>query len=91
MENKSETKFLGVVIDNKLTWKSHISLLCKKISKSIAILKLLKYTYPKIILRTLYMSLIYSHLNYCNLIWGAAENSTLDPLFKLQKKSSSNC
>ena len=87
LENKSETKFLGVVIDNKLTWKSHISLLCKKISKSTAILKLLKYTYPKRILRTLYMSLIYSHLNYCNLIWGAAENSTLDPLFKLQKKA----
>ena len=33
------------------------------------------------------MSLIYSHLNYCNLIWGAAENSNLMPLFKLQKKA----
>ena len=39
------------------------------------------------ILRTIYMSLIYSHLNYCNLIWGGAENSNLVPLFKLQKKA----
>ena len=37
------------------------------------------------ILRTIYMSLIHSHLNYCNLVWGAAEDSNLEPLFKLQK------
>ena len=39
------------------------------------------------ILRTIYMSLIHSHLNYCNLVWGAAEDSNLEPLFKLQKKA----
>ena len=30
--------FLGVVIDNKLNWKAHISHICSKVSKSIAIL-----------------------------------------------------
>ena len=87
LENKNEVKFLGVNIDNKLNWKSHISLIRSKISKSIAILKLLKFIYPTKILRTIYMSLIYSHLNYCNLIWGGAENTNLEPLFKLQKKA----
>ena len=33
------------------------------------------------------MSLIYSHINYCNLIWGAAEVGIVEPLFILQKKS----
>ena len=33
------------------------------------------------------MSLIFSYLNYCNLIWGSACNSTLEPLFRLQKKA----
>lgn len=87
LENKTEVKFLGVNIDSKLNWKSHISLVCSKISKSIAILRLLKFVYPTRILRTIYMSLIHSHLNYCNLIWGAAENTNLDPLFKLQKRA----
>ena len=35
----------------------------------------------------IYMSLIYSHINYCILIWGNADKSTVEPLFKLQKKA----
>ena len=33
------------------------------------------------------MSLIYSYLNYCNLIWGSAETGIIQPLFILQKKA----
>ena len=33
------------------------------------------------------MSLIFSHINYCNLIWGSAYDITLDPLIKMQKKA----
>ena len=83
----NETSFLGVVIDNKLTWKAHVKHICKKISKSVAILRFVKYSFPKNALRLIYMSLIFSHINYCNLIWGSAYKTTLDPLFKLQKKA----
>ena len=79
--------FLGVVIDNKLNWKAHISHICSKVSKSIAIIRILKFIFPKEILKMLYMSLIYSYLNYCNLIWGSAENGIIQPLFILQKKA----
>ena len=87
IQDQPVTTFLGVLIDNKLTWKPHITHLCSKISKGTAILRFLKITYPKHILRMIYMSLIYSYLNYCNLIWGGAENSVIDPLLKLQKKA----
>ena len=33
-----KTKFLGLVLDNSLTWKPHISYLTQKLSKSIGIL-----------------------------------------------------
>ena len=33
------------------------------------------------------MSLIYSYLNYCNVIWGGAYNIVLQPLYILQKKA----
>ena len=38
MENSKERKILGVLIDNKLNFKSHISELCKKASQKIAAL-----------------------------------------------------
>ena len=50
----SETTFLGVVIDNKLTWKSHIKHISNKISKSIAILRILRFSFPKHIMRMIY-------------------------------------
>jgi hypothetical protein len=33
-----ETTFLGIIVDNTLTWKAHATHVCKKISKSIGIL-----------------------------------------------------
>ena len=87
LEEKDETTFLGVQIDNKLSWKTHIQYISNKISKSIAILRLLRHRFPKRILRIIYMSLIYSYINYCNLIWGSACKTILNPLFLLQKKA----
>ena len=87
IESKKEATFLGVIIDNNLNWKPHIKHISNKISKSIAILRILRFTFPKHILRMIYMSLIFSHLNYCNLIWGSACKKTMEPLFLLQKKS----
>ena len=87
LEEKNEINFLGVQIDNKLSWKAHIVHICNKVSKSIAILRLVRSVFPKNILKMIYMSLVYSYLNYCNLIWGAAEYGTIEPLFKLQKKA----
>ena len=33
-----ETMFLGVITDNKLTWKEHISYICGKISRGIGMI-----------------------------------------------------
>ena len=87
IEEKSETTFLGIEIDNKLNWKAHIKHLCNKISKIIAILRFLRSSFPKRILKTIYMSLIHSYVNYCNIIWGAAEKGNLNPILILQKKA----
>ena len=87
LENKAETCFLGVIIDQKLTWKPHIQHISNKISKTIALLRLLRYIFPKKILKLIYMSLIYSYLNYCNIIWGGAYDIVLQPLYILQKKA----
>ncbi|CAL4149190.1 unnamed protein product, partial [Meganyctiphanes norvegica] len=83
----TETKFLGVILDNKLNWNAHINYISKKISKSVSILKMLKFTFPSNILKSLYHSLIYPYYTYCNLVWGCASNIHLETLVKLQKKA----
>ena len=83
IEEKSETNFLGVQLDNKLTWKAHIAHICKKVSKSIAVLRLVRSIFPKNILKIIYMSLFYSYVSYCNLIWGSAVYGVIKPLFLL--------
>ena len=35
MKNSSEEKILGITIDNKLKFKSHVKKLCKKASQKI--------------------------------------------------------
>src|SRR6218665_1382590 len=48
-------KFLGVLIDNHLTWKDHIMLVTKKVSKtSIGVIARIKHCLPHKILLSLY-------------------------------------
>ena len=80
------TKFLGVIIDDKLTWTRHISYIKNKISKGMGImLKARKFLNRKILLQ-LYHSFVYPYLIYCLEIWGNAADIHIDPIVKLQKK-----
>ena len=56
-----KTKFLGVVIDNKLNWKEHVSLISGKISRSIGMIIKAKHSLNKDALMTLYNSFIYPY------------------------------
>ena len=87
IEEKEVVTFLGVKIDKNLTWKQHLHHISNKISKAIAILYKIKHSFPKHILRMIYMSLIYTYINYCNIIWGSAYECHLNPLIVLQKKA----
>lgn len=63
-------KFLGVVVDNRLTWNSHIQYINSKINKQCGILYLTRKCFNAGALRQLYYSLIYPFLSYCHTIWG---------------------
>ena len=74
---------LGVVIDEHLNWKFHTDKIANKISKNIGVLNQLKHYSQIQTLRTLYCSMIQTHLNYGNLAWGIESNR----LNKLQKRA----
>uniref|UniRef100_A0A672HHM4 Reverse transcriptase domain-containing protein n=1 Tax=Salarias fasciatus TaxID=181472 RepID=A0A672HHM4_SALFA len=87
IEKVDEFKFLGVLIDNKLNWKSHIKYVQTKISKSVAVLNKVKYVLDYKSLRMLYCALVLPHLSYCLEIWGNNYTSTIKPLIILQKRA----
>ena len=64
---KDEAKFLGLVFDKKLDFKSHISYLKKKCQKALNILKVVSHTdrgADKSTLLKLYRTLVRSKLDY---------------------------
>lgn len=73
------TKFVGTIIDCKLSWKEHISSLCSKISRIDGVLNNLKHFLPHSTLLLLYNSLILPHVNYNLLVWGNAKKNTYSP------------
>ena len=80
------TKFLGVQIDEKLTWNAHIDYTCKKLAKCIGILCKARRQFNKPTLISLYYSFAYPYLIYCNHVWGNTYPSNLNKMFILQKK-----
>ena len=70
IERVNTFNFLGITLDENVTWKPHISILSNKISKYSGILNRLKHYLPLHIMRMLYCSLVNSHLLYGILIWG---------------------
>ena len=83
IERVESFNFLGIMLDENLTWKSHIETVGKKISKVTGILYRLKNIFPENVLFVLYNSLIVSYINYGLLLWGVHVHK----LELLQKKS----
>jgi len=81
------TKFLGLHIDDKLQWTSHIKHCKAKISSSLYAIRSVKHVLSTEHLRTLYFSLIHPYLDYGIMLWGSATKALTHPLEVLQKKA----
>ena len=84
---KDHIKYLGVLLDENLSWKQQISNVSKKISRSVGILSKLRHYMDTLMLKGLYFSLVHSHLVYGIEVWGSACDSDLHKLVVLQKKA----
>ena len=87
IEKVYEYKYLGLIIDHKLTWKTHISYLKGKLSQSLGILYKLRHLVSKKVLITVFHSLFLSHLNYGILCWGRSSKTVIEPLVTLTNKA----
>jgi len=84
---EDKLKYLGVLLDNKLSWKPHVQKVKTQLPRAYGVLTKLKRYTTQSALKVVYNSLIHPYLNYSILNWRRASNATIQPLIKLQNKA----
>ena len=80
-------KFLGILVDEKLTFKKHIDAICNKVSSGIGIINKLKsFIAPNILLK-IYNAIIYPHILYGVEAWGSSSKVGRNRLNNLINKA----
>jgi len=86
IQQTDSMKYLGVIIDNKLSWKPQISSLCGKLSQACGVVCKIRHFADMKILRLIYFSLFHSLLQYCIIDWGRAYKTVIRPVQVLQNR-----
>ena len=82
-----ETKFLGVIIDEKLQWSSHIKYLTNKVTKTTGSLYEMRRVISPALRKSVYNALVNSNISYAISVWGSGGcRSKLKPIFVIQKQ-----
>ena len=78
-------KFLGIYLDENLTWKKQVNKVKSIVSRSIFAMNKVKNLLPRDALKTLYYALVHCNLMYGLLVWGNAPS--VQKLVILQKRA----
>ena len=85
VERVKSIKFLGVLLDENLSWKDHTKYIENKVTKNIGLLYRAKIFLDKNSLLT-HCLFVYSHLfDYTNFSWGSTNRTNLEKLLSQQK------
>ena len=71
----TSVKYLGVCLNDSLTWETHFKNLIPKLNRAIGLLSKVRHYTPKLLLKTIYYPLFNSHLIYASQIWGKQKQS----------------
>ena len=80
-------KFLGVYIDDVLSWSQHVNIKADQVLRAVSILNKLKNTLSKDTLLHIYNALLLPHITYGISAWGNNSNQHLRRLNMLQKRA----
>ena len=90
LKNVKSVKYLGIMLDENLTWSEQIDYLSKKLSRSAGIFSKLRYYVNTNVLTKVYHALFNSHLQYAILCWGSTANLHINKLQVLQNRAIRN-
>ena len=86
IKHVSKIKFIGVLIDEKLSWEAHDKSLTKKLASCTGSINQIAASIPKNLHMNLYHTLFESYITYGITVWGSMPDSKLNKLFNAQKK-----
>ena len=85
IKRENSIKFLGVIIDENLTWKNHIEVVENKISKNIGVLYRASHLLDFKNLLKIYFSFIHIYISYANIAWASTFKNKLQGIRKKQR------
>ena len=71
----SSVKYLGIRLDQHLSWSVHFDFLATKLRTANGVLSKLRYYIPLCTLLPIYYALFHSHLSYAAIVWGQTLNN----------------
>lgn len=80
-------KYLGFIIDHRLSFSDHIKHIKSKIIPFVAMLKKIKFVIPTCMMLSIYHAYIHSHLVHLISVWGFASNYLIEQLQVLQNRA----
>ena len=86
--DKTNYIILGLLMDEHLSWKFHLSELSKKLARTCGMFFKIRNLLPLDVLICLYNALFLSFLQYGLIVWGQTYSYYIDPFFQITKKSS---
>ena len=82
-----KTKYLGVIVDDTLSWEEQYESFKKKVAGGLAAMKKLKGILPQSMLFQVYKALVESHLRYADVVWGSLSETKITALQRLQNRA----
>ena len=86
LKNVNNQKLLGVIVDNRLLWSSHINYITKRIRSRLKVLYRIRDFRPIFARLVYFNSFISSQMDYCSTVWSGASTYEINRLFAMQKK-----
>ena len=80
-------KYLGVLLDETISFNHHISYICTRIARNNGIISKLRHYLTLLQMKQIYYSLIYPYISYAILAWGSAYKTHIDKIQTKQNHS----
>ena len=87
IEEVSDFKFLGVILDSQLKFDKHIKKLSKTLKTNLNCFRMTRQYIPLYAAQLFMHAMVFSHMSYCVTVWSQASQTTIKPITSLYKQA----